>query len=525
MRFSNRLSASLLLNSSLGRSITVFVCLLFVAVVIINLWSLKESWQRTVGDAEQTAVNLSLSQARQAEDTVLQTEITLRDIQRDIQAGNLTSLDASALSNTMRELRSRLPQLHGLFYFNASGKWVARSVDREPVGANNADREYIHFHRNNRHTGIHIGPVIRSRSTGDLVIPVSLRMNDAAGAFAGVLLATIRVDYFRQYYSYYEMGSKDVLVLMLADSSVLYARPMPDSYIGMSLAESPLFRQMLIKSDRGSGEWSSVLDGQPRIFGFARSQRYPLVVAAGYDRATLIDQWLKERLQDMALNAALLISILFMGGSVLRQVRTNIKNQSELAHLRDELTSVNHALQALALVDGLTGVANRRQFDTVLEQSLQRSASNGQPVSLIMMDIDYFKRYNDTYGHVAGDNCLKRVGEILRAMPHRQADLIARYGGEEFAIVLHDTTLQEARVIAQRAVDVVRETAISHQSSDRPEHVVTLSAGCFTLTASGNPGDVRRIKEGADRALYAAKRNGRNRVSALSTPWLPVIND
>lgn len=508
-----RFSSSLLLRSSLGRRITLFGILLLVAVITINGWSLNKSWQRSVTMAEETAINLSLSQARQAEDTFLQAELTLREVQRDLLTMTVSNINAAQLSSVMRDLQERLPQLHGLFYYDARGRWVATSTPNVQVKANNSDREYFIYHRDNRHNSVHIGPVIRSRSTGELVIPVSLRVNDEAGGFAGVLLATIRVDYFRRFYGYYEMGNRDVLVLMLADSTVLYARPMPDSYIGKNLSASPLFRTMLQKTDSGSGEWDAALDGQTRIFGFARSERYPLVVAAGYDKNTLRNQWLNNNLQDVMLNLALLASILLMGISVLRQVRTNLKNQTELAQLRDELTTINHTLQAMALLDGLTGLANRRQFDIFLAQSLQRSARSGKPVALVMMDIDYFKRYNDHYGHVAGDNCLKRVGRILKSLPHRQVDLIARYGGEEFALVLPDTTLEQALAIAGRVVSAIHNAAMEHVTSDVAQQVVTLSAGCFAMIGTGAEEDTQQLIDGADKALYRAKHQGRNQVA------------
>lgn len=108
-------------------------------------------------------------------------------------------------------------------------------MSRIPPGVDNSDREYFDYHRASLRNNLHIGPVIRSRTTHELVIPVTLRVNDAYNGFKGVLLATIKVDYFRRFYSYYELSDGDVLVLMLADSTVLYARPMPDSYISAKI--------------------------------------------------------------------------------------------------------------------------------------------------------------------------------------------------------------------------------------------------------------------------------------------------
>jgi len=165
----------------------------------------------------------------------------------------------------------------------------------------------------------------------------------------------------------------------------------------------------------------------------------------------------------------------------------------------------------MALADGLTGLANRRQFDLFLSQSLRAASLTGKPVSLIMLDIDYFKRYNDAYGHVAGDNCLRQVGEALQKLNLRQSDLIARYGGEEFAIVLPNTDREAAFTIAELAVAAVRAIQLPHKESLTGTKVVTISAGCYSLVPRGGDDDARTLKEGADAALYSAKMAGRDR--------------
>ena len=303
---------------------------------------------------------------------------------------------------------------------------------------------------------------------------------------------------------------------MITDGTALYVRPFPDDVINRNLSASPLFTRELAKKDRGNATWISALDHVERIFGFARVERYPLVVAAGYDKPALWSRWLKDSLPDLVLNAMLLLGTLLMGTIVFRQVRMNVRNQTELAELRDELTSINHTLQLMALADGLTGLANRRQFDLFLNQSLKASSLSKKPLSLVMLDIDFFKRYNDFYGHVAGDNCLRTVGEIIQKLKLRNADLIARYGGEEFAIILPDTGPEAALFVARQAVAAVRNAKIPHGESGATNKVVTLSAGCFSLIGSGSEDDVIRLKEGADKALYMAKIQGRDR--ALANP-------
>lgn len=510
MRSYNPVCSFLFLGSSLGRSIALSCGFLLMAVVVINVWSFRESWDMTVKTAQISAVNFALSQARQAEDTFLQTEILLREIQRNIQRKTPVGVDGVELALLMREQRSRLPLLEGLFYYDGSGHGVAWSTVREPAVTSHPVREYFDYHRLNGHNNIHIGPVIYSQSTGERVIPVSLRLNDSYGGFAGVLVATVRVSYFKQFYGYYELGDKDVLVLMRDDGTVLYARPMPEDYVGKNLSSSPLFREMLVKSNQGSGEWDSELDGLRRIFGFVRSERYPLVVAAGYDIKNLSEAWSKNQQKYVGLNAALIIIILVGGFYVLREAKKNVSYQREMKHLHEEMKSYNQTLQAMAMIDSLTGLPNRRHFDIFLSDSLQRSHRSGNPVSLVMLDIDFFKQYNDAYGHVAGDQCLESISDALREMPLRGTDLTARYGGEEFVIVLPDASPEEALKIASRAVHAIRQRQLSHCASEIPERIVTLSAGCCSVIASGKETDAQMIKECADIALYQAKAMGRN---------------
>ncbi|WP_288475013.1 sensor domain-containing diguanylate cyclase [uncultured Pantoea sp.] len=515
MKFRRKNDGPVPVISPLLRSIMLSGVLLTATVVGLDLWTLREDWYETVGKAEDTAVNLSLSQARQADDTFLQTEIALREVQRELEKQMITTgVDGEALSQTMRLLQSRLPQLHGLFYYDAKGTWVATSMSSVPPGIDNSDREYFDYHRASPRNNLHVGPVLRSRTTHELVIPVTLRVNDAFNGFRGVLLATIKVDYFRRFYSYYELSEGDVLVLMLADSTVLYARPMPDSYIGKNLSVSPLFLRMLANSDKGSGQWTAALDGKKRIFGFVRSQRYPLVVAAGYDKHALFTHWLKSWVQDLILNAALLGVILLLGSFVLRQARHTLRYQLELTRLRDELTAANRTLENLAHNDGLTGVANRRHFDERLAESLENAARSGKPVSLILFDIDYFKRYNDNYGHVAGDDCLKKVAGVLKNAVRRKDELAARYGGEEFAIILTEQPLSAAVSLAESITAAVSQLAIPHLTSELPQKQVTLSAGCAVYLTTDPEEWKNTLIERADEALYRAKRAGRNQVKS-----------
>jgi len=166
------------------------------------------------------------------------------------------------------------------------------------------------------------------------------------------------------------------------------------------------------------------------------------------------------------------------------------------------------ALEQLATRDGLTGIANRRSFDEKLGNEWKRERRDLRTLSLLMIDVDHFKRYNDTYGHQAGDHCLQQIAKVLEEVVLRPGDLVARYGGEEFAVILSATDAMGAGIVAKRILESVTELAIPHSGGEGGH--VSLSIGIATsLTKSG------RSKEDlisrADAALYQAKHAGRNR--------------
>lgn len=186
------------------------------------------------------------------------------------------------------------------------------------------------------------------------------------------------------------------------------------------------------------------------------------------------------------------------------------------ANLRSEylnaitMNRANRQLHKLSLFDDLTKVPNRRLFDLRLSFEFNRLRKTGQPLSLIIADIDYFKEYNDHYGHPGGDHCLVRIAETLQQFAGRTGDLAARYGGEEFAVILANTSLPEARIRAEKIRQEVRRMNISHPNSSAAS-IITLSLGAAAIIPSRYNSFTDLIMA-ADDALYRAKNNGRDRV-------------
>ena len=199
----------------------------------------------------------------------------------------------------------------------------------------------------------------------------------------------------------------------------------------------------------------------------------------------------------------ILLTLTFLGLYIFRPLATTLLEE------RAQLERANQELNFLSSVDGLTGIPNRRFFDQFLSQLWSLAARNGEPIALIMCDIDFFKAYNDTYGHLQGDECLKKVATALKNSLKRQVDFVARYGGEEFVVVLSNTDVDGATKVAETLRANVENLAILHRlSSITPTITISLGVAIGYANSTVLP---QTLIEAADNALYQAKRAGRNR--------------
>lgn len=207
-------------------------------------------------------------------------------------------------------------------------------------------------------------------------------------------------------------------------------------------------------------------------------------------------------------------------------LRHRVRHLLEQSNLRQKLESANRRLavvvrelQRLVSIDGLTQVANRRCLDEYLEQEFKRSCREKVPISLVLCDIDFFKKYNDNYGHQEGDLCLQAVAQSISKATNRPADLVARYGGEEFVIVLPNTDQEGGMNIAVKATELVRSLQLPHNYSEVAPYV-TISCGVATLFPHQHTQAINSLLKSADRALYVAKAEGRNCVRQSD-----IVND
>ncbi len=232
------------------------------------------------------------------------------------------------------------------------------------------------------------------------------------------------------------------------------------------------------------------------------------IAARGGPLAQLSDPSLENRI----LILQLFLATAVLSVSVVAVVFADLKRAHAAAGLSEErYRRLASSMETLATVDPLTGIANRRQFDRVIAAEWQRALRDGSPLALLVLDVDLFKAFNDLYGHLVGDECLRSIARIAADTSRRPADAVARLGGEEFAVILPGTPVAGARETAERLRSAVMELALAHEGS--AHRVVTVSVGCAAMIPEDGI-DATAIFAAADAALYAAKKAGRNRVEA-----------
>ncbi|UVM52650.1 sensor domain-containing diguanylate cyclase [Pseudomonas sp. B21-015] len=482
----------------------VAVCLSMMAIVIGESWNSRQYHLR---DSEVAMSNLAQTLASQAQASIKQADTLLFSLVDRLEIDGMQPEKLPRLQRLLYAQRSELAQIHGLFVFDEEGRWLANAINVIPPNANNADREYFIYHRDHPDRGPHIGPSIKSRSTGEWIMTVSRRINHADGRFAGVVVASIYLKHFLDLYNSIDMGKNGVINLIADDATIVVRHPFNEADIGASVAKGPLFTQLLPKGDSGTETVKSYVDGVVRVVGFRRVEGYPLVVFTALDKDEVLASWRQESIFSAGIVSLLLGFLGVIGYRLIRLMKQQNQIQNELLQAQDKLIEVNHSLKLLALEDALTGLSNRRQFDLFILAEMGRARRSQTSLALLMIDVDHFKSFNDHYGHLAGDECLRKISAIITDNIKRPGDLAARFGGEEFTVVLPATDYVGAFLVAEKIRRAVQQADIKHVGG--VEGVVTVSLGvcAYDPASQAQPDDVVGA---ADKALYVAKASGRN---------------
>ena len=300
---------------------------------------------------------------------------------------------------------------------------------------------------------------------------------------------------------------------MLADEKDIEFHYCPDPTEAIDMAQqvkATVILQDLVMPD---------IDGITLVRYFranVRTRNIPIIVLSSKEEATTKRDAFNNGANDYLVKLPDEIELLARIRAHSRGYTTQLERDAAFHALREmqiQLEESNKELQRLSAQDGLTGIPNRRNFDESLDREWKRSHRNKVSLALIMIDIDFFKKYNDNYGHLAGDDCLKRVAQTLQTALHRPADIIARYGGEEFAAILPETTSDGAITVSENLHNAITELAIEHGHSDACP-IISISQG-IAISEDCQFENIEELMALADKALYEAKEAGRNQYKLL----------
>ncbi|MDT8905267.1 MULTISPECIES: sensor domain-containing diguanylate cyclase [Pseudomonas] len=407
--------------------------------------------------------------------------------------------DLKEVSPTVRHLAlfdraTAAPYKGDILLLDKHGDVIADSASIEPRKGNYADREYFQSHRQNPDLGMMISRPFRSRSAAhDWRISFSYRINDERGEFIGVAEAAMRLNYFSQLFKSLNIGHGGTVNLVSRDGFLLAQEPpLAEDMIGKDFSNRPNFMRILREGD-GSFTSVSSVDQTQRLYTFSQVGNLPLIVVVALSSQEVFASWQRTALLVSGATGALCIGLLWLTWLLRRELRRRHSAERELAQQ--------------ASTDALTGLANRRTLDETLQQEWLRAQRSGQPLSVLMIDADHFKAFNDRHGHQGGDEALQALAQLIGEHVRRPADLAARYGGEEFSVVLPETTTAGAFAMAQH----IREAVEQQPPRILGDGPMTVSIGIATW-AQGPYGELEELLFAADKALYQAKASGRNRV-------------
>ncbi len=380
-----------------------------------------------------------------------------------------------------------------VLWLDKQGNVVGDSTSSVPRKANFGETGVFKAHQANANLGLLVGPPFKAK-LGDLdwCISFSRRIPGPDGEFAGLAAGALRLSYFNELFQRLDIGDDSSINLFNTDGQLLARQPSrpQDPLIGTNYAERLNFKRILSEQS-GNFTARSGSDGNPRMYTFARVAQLPLIVLVVHSADEVFQSWRRTAILVSVATGVLCVGILWLTLLLGRELRRRQEAEQGLA--------------TLAATDSLTGLANRRRLDQVLRQEWARAQRNRKPLAVLMVDVDHFKAFNQRHGHAGGDHALREVAKTIEASIRRPADLAARYGGEEFQVVLPETDLAGARLLAERIRTSVE--ALAPFADDA--HSVTVSIG---IGLSGPQHDLSSVLRAADEALYRAKAKGRNRV-------------
>ncbi|SDC96939.1 diguanylate cyclase (GGDEF) domain-containing protein [Paraburkholderia lycopersici] len=471
--------------------------------VAMLLASRADAYDRAV----QNASNLTLVLERDIQRSIELYDLSLRAVAEGAADPGVMSLPPRLRQQVLFDRAATARYLGPISVLGPNGELLVRSDDAQ--ASERTDRNSLAVPSSLTDAGLHISrPYLSASAHNTSVIALSRRVTRADGTSAGTVVGRLNIDYFRDLLDGLSLGPGGTVAVFETDGTLITRLPYDPAMIGRSLTHTSVYKQAMLGS-RGAFVGTASTDGVRRLYVYRHLPGLPIVVdVAPTTDEIFADWWARTRWF-----AALMLVFTAIKATgirlLVRELRRRQRAESEL--------------KRMAQHDALTGLDNRGTLDTVTASEWRRGKRNGQPLSLLFIDIDNFKAYNDYYGHQAGDETLKAVATCILASVTRPGDHVARYGGEEFVVVLPETGSASALSIAEKVRRAIHELHIEHVMSIFG--FVTASIGVST---TGVPGitDVCTLVKAADDAVYKAKGLGRNKVCAAATgDPVPVPGD
>ena len=476
-------------------------------MVILGIVSylLVREYRNTEEDAKRSAMNIVQLINRDIRNTFSIYDSVLINVIDLLQTQILETLPAQTRQSLLFDRTNEAPSSFGFFVLDAHGKLVARSQPGFSAPANASQQPWFNTHRNSTSDELLISPPqLAHTDTPEWIVFLSRRLSTADGTFAGVVVGQLKVSYFQNLFRGLDIGPNGNISLLNTDGILMLQYPATSKvHIGQDLSQAPNFRRFL-NERYGSFIAMSGIYHHERLFNFAQVHDLPIIVVVAVAASSIFSNWQHTALLIGSVTLLLCLGLFWLTWLLIRELNLRLNAERDLA--------------ALASTDPLTGLANRRTLDRALDLEWRRAQRTGCPLSLVMIDIDHFKAFNDLYGHQAGDEAIRQVAAVIKAHVRRPSDLAARYGGEEFAVVLTETEAANTRLLCEKI-----RLAVEQMPPVLPEHKkLTISLGSCTRYAK--PGETQdALLSAADKALYQAKKAGRNRVVNINETGLNAV--
>jgi diguanylate cyclase (GGDEF)-like protein len=468
--------------------VAIFIVILCFCAIFgkVLLDAREAAHKQAVQIAERLAATLSTEIERNIESY----NLSLEGLIDNLKYPEVTTVSPEVRQALLFDRSSTAKHLHAITLLDENG--IVRLDSRTPFvkPVDRSDRDYFQAHKGNNSSGLYIGAPFLTPNTHQYVIAISRRLSNSDGAFAGVVVGTVRLSYFKEVFKNGSLGLNGNISLLRTDGKLLIRWPYQEAMLGYDLSRSDLFKRFpLVKA--GHFETNNLTDGVRRIVVYSQIGDLPLIIGVGQSTNDIYAEWRRYAFS----LASLLVLLCIVSGALTIYLIREIKRRN----------AAETTLAVLATEDGLTALANRRYFETVFDREWRRAMRDQSPIALVMCDADHFKHYNDAYGHQTGDRLLRIIGEVMNNSIRRETDLVARYGGDEFAILLPGSSIDDATRVAGH-------TQALFAAACTQDGIAGSSLSIGVASVIPRHGEKKSsLVSAADRALYQAKTLGRNR--------------